>query len=496
MDILTFQQRVVEAYTEIFEQLDPATCGHPVRFWAFVPGIHEPLGAGLDRYMAFNAGRYGAFAARFGRAPSFTRSIPTGSAVGVEDDRLLLHCVAADEPGVPVENPRQISAYHYSRRFGPMPPCFARATLLPGHSNQPVLIVGGTASITGEESRHIGDLDGTGRARRSTIWRAWLPPPLAHPRSEDMASSEVASLLASFREMRVYYTNPADQHTLAGMVRGDRSPSLPRRMAARIVVPPRVAGRNRRTRVSDRPAARRCAAPMSNSPTPLAPHPKLGRYYKTDGDRSDFVSDLFDEGAASYEWVCRVMSLGTGGQYRKNALRAAGLEPGMRVLDVATGTGLVLRPASELSGGTSLAIGLDPSDGMLRECRKRSAALLVQGRGEALPFRDGHFDMVSMGYGLRHVADLHALFREYRRVLRPGWPRAGARDHTAGHDSGPHPEPRISWDVGPRHCAAVEGRCGRADDGLLLGNGRELRPARGDLVGASERRVSPAPHGQ
>ncbi len=109
MDILTFQQRVVEAYTEIFEQLDPATCGHPVRFWAFVPGIHEPLGAGLDRYMAFNAGRYGAFAARFGRAPSFTRSIPTGSAVGVEDDRLLLHCVAADEPGVPVENPRQIS---------------------------------------------------------------------------------------------------------------------------------------------------------------------------------------------------------------------------------------------------------------------------------------------------------------------------------------------------------------------------------------------------
>ena len=217
MDILTFQQRVVEAYTEIFEQLDPATCGHPVRFWAFVPGIHEPLGAGLDRYMAFNAGRYGAFAARFGRAPSFTRSIPTGSAVGVEGDRLLLHCVAADEPGVPVENPRQISAYHYSRRFGPMPPCFARATLLPGHSNQPVLIVGGTASITGEESRHIGDLDGQVRETFHNL-ASLIAAAAGHPRSEDMASSEVASLLASFREMRVYYTNPADQHTLAGMV--------------------------------------------------------------------------------------------------------------------------------------------------------------------------------------------------------------------------------------------------------------------------------------
>jgi demethylmenaquinone methyltransferase / 2-methoxy-6-polyprenyl-1,4-benzoquinol methylase len=159
---------------------------------------------------------------------------------------------------------------------------------------------------------------------------------------------------------------------------------------------------------------------MSKSPAVLPPHPRLGRYYKSDEERPDFVDDMFDEGAPAYEWVCRVMSLGTGGQYRKQALRAAGLEPGMRVLDVATGTGLVLRPASELSGGRSLTIGLDPSVGMLRECRKRSAALLVQGRGEALPFRDEHFDMVSMGYGLRHVADLHALFREYRRVLKPG----------------------------------------------------------------------------
>lgn len=159
---------------------------------------------------------------------------------------------------------------------------------------------------------------------------------------------------------------------------------------------------------------------MSQSSTPLRPHPTLGRYYKSDQDRPEFVSDMFDEGAPAYEWVCRVMSLGTGGQYRKRALRDAGLQPGMRVLDVATGTGLVLRPADDLTGGTRLAIGLDPSYGMLRECRKRSAAQLVQGRGESLPFRDGYFDMVSMGYGLRHVADLHALFREYRRVIKPG----------------------------------------------------------------------------
>ena len=156
------------------------------------------------------------------------------------------------------------------------------------------------------------------------------------------------------------------------------------------------------------------------NPAPLPPHPTLDRYYASDAERRAFVSDMFDEGAPYYEWVCHVMSLGTGAEYRKRALCAAGLEKGMRVLDVATGTGLVLRSATELSGARSLAIGLDPSSGMLLECRRRGAAPLVQGRGEDLPFVSEHFDLVSMGYGLRHVADLHALFGEYRRVLRPG----------------------------------------------------------------------------
>lgn len=152
---------------------------------------------------------------------------------------------------------------------------------------------------------------------------------------------------------------------------------------------------------------------------PLRPHPTLDRYYPTDRDRPEFVSDLFDGAAGSYEWVCAMMSLGTGAHYRKKALTEAGLLKGMRVLDVATGTGLVLRAADELAGGSKLVIGLDPSRGMLEECRRNSSAPLVQARGEDLPFPSGHFDMVSMGYGLRHVPDLHVLFREYVRVLKP-----------------------------------------------------------------------------
>ena len=153
---------------------------------------------------------------------------------------------------------------------------------------------------------------------------------------------------------------------------------------------------------------------------PLRPHPKLDRYYASESERPGIVSDMFDEGAPYYEWICSMMSLGTGERYRWRALRNSGLGPGMRVLDVATGTGLVLRAAVEMSGGTGLAVGLDPSGGMLRECRKSCAAPLLQGRGEHLPFANASFHMVSMGYGLRHVPDLRALFAEYDRVLKPG----------------------------------------------------------------------------
>lgn len=156
------------------------------------------------------------------------------------------------------------------------------------------------------------------------------------------------------------------------------------------------------------------------TPTPLPPHPKLDNYYASDSERPVFVNDLFDDGAPYYEWVCNVMSMGTGEAYRKRALVAAGLRKGMRVLDVATGTGLVLRSATEQCGTDGLAIGLDPSTGMLLECHRRCTAPLVRGRGEDLPFLGEHFDLVSMGYGLRHVADLHALFSEYRRVVKPG----------------------------------------------------------------------------
>jgi chorismate lyase/3-hydroxybenzoate synthase len=217
MDILTFQQQVVEAYRTVLEELAAGHPSHLVRFWAFLPGIHDDLGVGLDRYMAFNGGRYAAFATHFGRSTPFSRSVPTASAVGVQGDEFVLYALAAAEPGMPVENPRQVPAYEYSRRFGPLPPCFARGTLL-GDSNDSILIVGGTASIVGEESLHVGHL-----AQQASETFRNLAGVVASAAgvnvTGDASAAELEPLLSTFRDLRIYHPRAEDEPAIVALAR-------------------------------------------------------------------------------------------------------------------------------------------------------------------------------------------------------------------------------------------------------------------------------------
>ncbi|WP_426958518.1 class I SAM-dependent methyltransferase [Muricoccus radiodurans] len=161
--------------------------------------------------------------------------------------------------------------------------------------------------------------------------------------------------------------------------------------------------------------------PDASTVPDAAPHPVLTHRYATAERREGFVRALFDQTAPHYDRIDRIFSLGTGPGYRRRALATAGLRPGMRVLDVATGTGLVAREAVRLAGDAALVTGLDPSEGMLAEARKNLPGVtLLRGKAEAIPLADASVDFLSMGYALRHVADLHAAFAEYRRVLRPG----------------------------------------------------------------------------
>jgi demethylmenaquinone methyltransferase/2-methoxy-6-polyprenyl-1,4-benzoquinol methylase len=101
------------------------------------------------------------------------------------------------------------------------------------------------------------------------------------------------------------------------------------------------------------------------------PHATLAAYYGSAEKRRRFVRDLFNSTAPDYDRVERLLAFGSGSWYRRHALRRAGLRPGMRVLDVAMGTGLVAREAMTLAGGPDRVIGLDPSIGMVTEARRR-----------------------------------------------------------------------------------------------------------------------------
>lgn len=152
---------------------------------------------------------------------------------------------------------------------------------------------------------------------------------------------------------------------------------------------------------------------------PLSPHRPLAEFYPAPAARQNFVNELFDGAAPDYDWVSGMMSFGTDRAYRRDALKRAGLTSGMRLLDVASGTGLMIKAALELGVNPADVTGVDPSKGMLAENRKRNPVTLLEGKGEALPCADTSFDFVCMGYALRHVEDLGKLFNEFKRVLRP-----------------------------------------------------------------------------
>jgi len=129
------------------------------------------------------------------------------------------------------------------------------------------------------------------------------------------------------------------------------------------------------------------------------------------------VRGMFDRIAPVYDLMNRVMTAGLDGRWRRLAAREV-VWPGDRVLDACCGTG-DLAVEAERRGGR--VVGLDFSARMLERARRKSGTIeWLQGDALALPFADGEFDAVTVGFGVRNLADLEGGLREAKRVLRPG----------------------------------------------------------------------------
>jgi demethylmenaquinone methyltransferase / 2-methoxy-6-polyprenyl-1,4-benzoquinol methylase len=134
--------------------------------------------------------------------------------------------------------------------------------------------------------------------------------------------------------------------------------------------------------------------------------------------------ELFRGLPARYDALSAALSFWQDPRWRRALVTAADPRAGDRVLDVATGTGMV---AAELLRRCECSlVGIDQSPAMLARARARFAAVersrveLIEGQAEELPFADGSFDALTFTYLLRYVDDPAATVRELARVLRPG----------------------------------------------------------------------------
>ncbi|MDP3859817.1 MAG: hypothetical protein Q8Q73_18815 [Stagnimonas sp.] len=149
---------VVAASEDIYWRLERLVVHHEfphwLRTWNFLDRINEGEGD-AERYRQFCVGRARALAQR----SEFERQLPAATAIGGEEPGLTVAVLAGTQPGVPLENPRQVSAYRYPRQYGPRSPSFTRALLLRGAAGAGArLLVSGTASVVGHATVHAGDV--------------------------------------------------------------------------------------------------------------------------------------------------------------------------------------------------------------------------------------------------------------------------------------------------------------------------------------------------
>ncbi len=140
------------AYSRILRFTQELNYPNLLRIWNHFPAINLKQG-GLERYQWFCIGRHQAF---LECQVDFGRLLPAATTVGTSSGILQVHFLAGRHKGQHIENPRQVSAYHYPRIHGPRSPSFARATLEEIGARKR-LFISGTSSIVGHAIQHTGN---------------------------------------------------------------------------------------------------------------------------------------------------------------------------------------------------------------------------------------------------------------------------------------------------------------------------------------------------
>jgi demethylmenaquinone methyltransferase/2-methoxy-6-polyprenyl-1,4-benzoquinol methylase len=140
-------------------------------------------------------------------------------------------------------------------------------------------------------------------------------------------------------------------------------------------------------------------------------------------ERARLVREMFDRIAGRYELLNTVMTAGLHRLWNRKAVRATGLRPGEKALDLACGTGSLTRDLAKRVGPDGYVLGIDFSREMLRAAKTRPAPNIEYRLGDATKLEgvaSESFDAATIAYGARNIPDLDALFSEMARCLRPG----------------------------------------------------------------------------
>lgn len=155
-DDLALAGRTQQAYDAVWQAMRTLGLPHAWRVWNYLPDI---LGSrqGEERYRIFNAGRLAAFQAH---ATQVDSPPPAACALGQPEGAsgpLVIYALLGAQAALPIENPRQVSAYRYPPQYGQQRPQFSRASVAQ-LGGQGLAFLSGTASIVGHASVHAGDV--------------------------------------------------------------------------------------------------------------------------------------------------------------------------------------------------------------------------------------------------------------------------------------------------------------------------------------------------